>query len=46
MKREKQLLLRLSAEEKQNIVNYAKSKKLNINQAIVNLIESELKNGK
>ena len=42
MKREKQLLLRLSDKEKQNIIAYAKSKGLNINQAIVNLVESEL----
>ena len=42
-KRNKQLLLRLTENEKQNIINYANLIGLNINIAIINLIERELK---
>ena len=42
-KRNRQLLLRLTENEKQNIINYANLIGLNINLAIINLIERELK---
>ena len=42
-KRNERLTLRLTTDEKQNIINYANLIGLNINIAIINLIERELK---